>query len=406
MSGAYWNREELYELAWSRPFTDLAKEYAISDVGLRKICVKLEIPVPKVGYWAKVKNGHSIPRPPLPVATKGERALKPPKRIVAASGSSENQRSEITILDEERKDTYLAALAYEQDPDHVVIIRTGPPMTALGRKTFEALQKGTGSKEPIAQLPDGCLAIRVSPAAAERAISICEALLAAFERRGWEFSIEPKKDAPREMKVTVLGFTIPFLIEEVLDRRNHVLTPEEQKDKGKNPWRYSRPLFDRVPSGRLILWMDGKPSYSRPPYRVRWADGKRMRIEKEMGDFCRELVHAAIEKRNDQIRAEIREKQWALEKQRQRKAENLKLLEDRRVGNVKTMLERRDLMTRILGLIDYVKERAAVESRPIEGDLAQWVAWAEDLAHRSDPLHEGYPVYEVRQPWEKDPADA
>jgi len=57
MNQEYWNREELYELAWSKPFTELAKEYDISDVGLRKTCKKLEIPVPRVGYWAKIRSG-------------------------------------------------------------------------------------------------------------------------------------------------------------------------------------------------------------------------------------------------------------------------------------------------------------------------------------------------------------
>ncbi len=34
MDQEYWDRNDLYELAWSKPFTELAKEYEISDVGL------------------------------------------------------------------------------------------------------------------------------------------------------------------------------------------------------------------------------------------------------------------------------------------------------------------------------------------------------------------------------------
>lgn len=56
------NREELYEQVWSMPMTKLARQYEISDVGLAKICKKLEIPVPGRGYWAK--KGRKK-RPPL-----------------------------------------------------------------------------------------------------------------------------------------------------------------------------------------------------------------------------------------------------------------------------------------------------------------------------------------------------
>lgn len=39
-------RKELYEQVWAEPMTRLAKKYGVSDVGLRKRCLKLNIPVP------------------------------------------------------------------------------------------------------------------------------------------------------------------------------------------------------------------------------------------------------------------------------------------------------------------------------------------------------------------------
>ena len=40
-----WNRQELYEKVWQFPLRKLAVEYDISDVGLAKVCRKLEIPL-------------------------------------------------------------------------------------------------------------------------------------------------------------------------------------------------------------------------------------------------------------------------------------------------------------------------------------------------------------------------
>ena len=41
-----YNREELYAQVWSEPMIKLAPKYGLSDNGLRKICKKLNIPLP------------------------------------------------------------------------------------------------------------------------------------------------------------------------------------------------------------------------------------------------------------------------------------------------------------------------------------------------------------------------
>jgi hypothetical protein len=58
-------RDELYKLVWSRPMSQLSREYSISDVGLAKICKKHKVPYPPRGYWAKVRNGHKVRTPAL-----------------------------------------------------------------------------------------------------------------------------------------------------------------------------------------------------------------------------------------------------------------------------------------------------------------------------------------------------
>jgi hypothetical protein len=60
------SREELYELAWTTPMIRLAKDFGLSDQGLRKVCITKQIPLPKAGYWAKVAVGRIPSRPPLP----------------------------------------------------------------------------------------------------------------------------------------------------------------------------------------------------------------------------------------------------------------------------------------------------------------------------------------------------
>ena len=62
-----YNREELYEKAWTVPMLTLAKEYGVSNEALGKTCRKLYVPVPAPGYWQrKWANRPVDPKPPLP----------------------------------------------------------------------------------------------------------------------------------------------------------------------------------------------------------------------------------------------------------------------------------------------------------------------------------------------------
>lgn len=59
-------RQEMYDLVWSKPMTQLALEFDISDVGLRKICKAAKVPTPGIGYWAKLANGKAVAKMELP----------------------------------------------------------------------------------------------------------------------------------------------------------------------------------------------------------------------------------------------------------------------------------------------------------------------------------------------------
>lgn len=59
-------RQQLYERVWSSPVSKIAPEFGLSDVGLAKACRKLKVPVPSVGYWAKLAAGKNPPKTPLP----------------------------------------------------------------------------------------------------------------------------------------------------------------------------------------------------------------------------------------------------------------------------------------------------------------------------------------------------
>ena len=80
-------REQLYEQVWSVPMWTLCEKYGLSDNGLRKICRRLNVPVPTRGYWAKVEAGNRSRRLKLPKDAKQIRSaddvVPMPMRTVA-----------------------------------------------------------------------------------------------------------------------------------------------------------------------------------------------------------------------------------------------------------------------------------------------------------------------------------
>jgi hypothetical protein len=65
-------RKELYDLVWAEPLSSLAKKYKISDNGLRKICKRMNIPIPAMGHWQKIQYGKKVIVTKLPAKYDGK----------------------------------------------------------------------------------------------------------------------------------------------------------------------------------------------------------------------------------------------------------------------------------------------------------------------------------------------
>jgi hypothetical protein len=65
------SRKSLYDLVWAEPIKSLAARFGISDVALKKTCVRAEIPTPERGYWAKREAGKETIRALLPTRPPG-----------------------------------------------------------------------------------------------------------------------------------------------------------------------------------------------------------------------------------------------------------------------------------------------------------------------------------------------
>lgn len=248
------SREPLYELIWSRPMSEAAKQYGLSDVGLAKICRRLNIPIPGRGYWAKKEAGHAPPRPPLPAIGKGEQSeavitrqeLPPPEPA---------QLSEAERL-----------IAFENAPENRITVdptqHIQHPLVARTEKSLRAAKRDeTGLIRPRAK---GCLDVQIAPASIDRAARILDALAQALEARGVPLVVGADDPGSR---VTMLGVSHEIALEESTDRKVRELTPARRKRNKKIPGCTGRPSTTTRPRG-------GSPSGSRATAAASAAAGR------------------------------------------------------------------------------------------------------------------------------------
>jgi len=306
-----YNRKELYKQVWSRPVTTVAKEYGISDVGLRKICKKLKVPLPGVGYWQKRLHGKRIKHPPLPPFSGSDELIV--QRCVRRG----------LPIDEMQNKEALSKIAYERQSQNRILISSGLDhphqlVAQAERSLRNARLDERGILRPRARK---CLDIRVSPATVERTLRIMDALIKALEGRGFEVSIKIGDEV--STSVSLLGESLRFGLRESMKRSRRELTPAQKKRREEYPLSYISPEYDYTPTGRLALVIK---DFHGCGLRKKWSDGKKQRAEDCLNSFIIGLIKAAVEKRSLRLDRERQHREW--EDRERKRAEKLRLLRE------------------------------------------------------------------------------
>jgi hypothetical protein len=364
-------RDDLYALVWSEPLRKLAERFGLSDRGLAKLCARHDIPVPPRGWWARKAAGHRVRQAPLPSLTAGQAAS------ITIHGQQRSQRAE-------------PSNEPERDPASRIVVGPNARLTdPLIRDAAAALREARPSHDGICSTTRGCLDIRVSKAAAPRALRIFQALLLALKARG--HAVEVKEG--RTM-VTVLGETVYVYLRERLKQTIRDLTPEEHRQRRAGL--HVHP-YQMVPKGELVFHA-GKWS----PDAV-CGDRKRARLEESLNDLLEwfvEFAHGQKRLREAAQREAERHRQVAQEREAQR----------RRQREYEALLNRFDVLA---AAYDKSERRRAFLARLREavGDveagtpLAEWLDVVAQWTEVSDPLQafrsrgQGLTLYHVGYRW-------
>jgi hypothetical protein len=287
-------REELYALVWETPLSRLSKQFGLSDVGLRKICVKHNIPTPPLGWWAKRAHGKAVRKKPLPPS---ESMYDSRFRIVMRDGPE--APPEIAAAQD-------AAVAQEFARATIAVpserpAKLHPVATATSKTLHAAKADGEGFKH--ANDEEGVNAT-VSVTCVNRVICIVDAFVRALTERG--FLVSKERGG---IRAVVDEVPYEWRMYEIKDQTSHIPTLNELKEQARrDEWRTRHPpiyssaskayrSFDSVPSGRLaMVFLDATMSSWRVDDRVigRWRDTSKQRLEDRLNEAMTALVSSAV----------------------------------------------------------------------------------------------------------------
>jgi len=348
-----WNRQEVYEKVWQFPLRKLAAEYGISDVGLAKVCRKLDIPLPGLGHWTKIACGHAIPRPPLPAMEAAPVLVRQVREPQAA------------VLPEDVP--HLEAIGRVAAPSpSVTKSMLAHPLVEKTRSVLNQTSSRPGEKLSASRELEW-LDLRVTKNYLPRALRIMAALIHMLEKEGFPVVLEKK--ATESTRAVIYGESIRFgLIE-----RFRQVKPAPKPNA--SPYSYNPVRLETTGSLSIEVWN----YYSGGPQKV-WLDRENSKLEAQISKCVAGMMRIALKERADDRAREERERAH-----QKRVDEVATELEKIRAEEKRIKLLRRDAgawhrAERIRKYVAAVRERGAKDT--------EWLTWAELQADRLDPLKE------------------
>jgi len=396
------SREDLYELAWSKPISELAKDFGISDVGLAKRCRGLGVPLPGRGYWARIDAGQKPYRPML-----AQREAQRHDQVALTVPTFEESEQQRAPTPEETQDgAWLAErIEFENRPENAIVVEQPPsgwdPVVRAYRDILRAEVKevlaSRVAHERHEKLPEWRKqrdwdnngykwrsmvrngqrlldyhkprAFRVTMETLERALAITNAIATAGKARGFVL-----RDDEKEGRITVVGHAaeLRFRVTEQLETR---VRPSS--------WRKGETEKYKVPTGRLRITMtDG---WREGPI---FEDKGNVKLETRLNRFFAALYKPIVKQWQDAHDTKIRLKEERLAELRRAEAEKIRAEEER-----KSAAERRkrdalcveaqkwENAQRIRAYVECVREVASGGRE----SPAYWVEWALRVADELDP---------------------
>lgn len=350
-------REDLYRQVWETPMMHLADKYGVSNVALAKICKRLNIPKPSLGYWRQVDFKCQAPPEPLPPAG-------PDTPLKAVIHGAPDLIEPAT-----------PRLRFPADSFRVrQHIQTWHPLVAKTRDELRSSSPHPKTRLLICQRA-GYFDVCVTRRQVSRAMRILDALVRGATAMGWEV-VAPEW---KHCGIKVNGYLVYFrLVEKLTQRLNEMQSVDATK-------------YVQVPNGKLQLAISNWTYSSRT-----CTDDRDSPLESKLRLFAGHIAATADtlkryemeEAERERRRAEEAERAWK-EKQRQ---EAMHACENRFYSAAAEWEQYQDAK-RFLARCRFVLRAAGIN---LAGHSAQakWFRWIKKKIEMDNPFKQGFPFRE------------
>lgn len=345
-------RHQLYDLIWSEPLLALAKKYNISDVGLRKMCVRLHIPLPEIGYWNKVKAGKKVTIKPFIVQKNGEQKVTLTLRDQSLPEDELGISPELALQRKIEAHTTLNLIVPAEliDPD---------PLILLAQKALSKRSKDYRDGDLLFS-GIGALDIRVSVAQVDRALRLMDTLVKVMQQRGHHFE---GTDRESYLMIWKSRYTLSL-------REGTTIIPD------KDSWR--RPTF--IPTGVFTIQFDhwGK---------MTMKDGQKT-IEQQLAKIIARVEIKALEERRWR---EENERQQAIREEKERQQTLAEERKKNELESFRTVIKdaQRWKVTEMVRAYIGAVENEATDNNGRTLELLAWLGWVKKKTDWFDPLVNG-----------------
>lgn len=353
-------REEFYELVWSMPMRDLAKHFELSDKGLVKKCIRLNVPRPSQGYWLMKEEDRKSHKVLLPKYENSymEKIVYNPDPKPDTGTTPEKPGCTLT---EEQLATAMAFRISESVHRYHPLIsdarkKSGKPrIDKYARIAFDRGVINPGFK--------------VTPNTFDRACVFLQGLVDLFDKFAWKLVNASNETAGFSNGDEILMFEIKEPVTKMQRSSSSRTRPDD---------RFFWSSHEYVSTGKLEFGITNVYSMN---YQKTWYDRSNSQIEGQLVSIAQAFSRGFESRRLNAIKQAEQKRQWGMEQARREEAARSLKIEKERRENLLALAEQ---YQKAKVIRDMLQAMESGESRTTE--LAEWLKWANAVVDEIDPL--------------------
>jgi hypothetical protein len=350
-------RQQLYDLVWSKPATKVGLDYGVTGNAVAKACIKLRIPRPPRGYWAKLAFGKNVARPALSPLEAGQKDS-------TTLGEYAEKRRQVSVIE-------TPAIV----PTPAEVITKTHPAVQKTRVAFRGAEKDRSYGTLMGKVGFQHINVSVTKEQLDRALIILNQLAWHLERNGFDFEEQKDRHGLLQLVYRSTGTKLDFSLREAVERYERELTAEEKARSWVwDKWRYRA-------TGRLKIALG---EYHPQGSRKSWSDGKIQKLDDQISEVVEGFVICAQGKHAQELEWAAQRRRWDEEAKARAEAERRRATEERRRAELQSASSNWMAARTLSAFVDACEAQIRTNSPTTE--QGEWISWARAVARTIDPL--------------------